>query len=254
MGKEMQTIPCLVNCHFDRMQCQKSLACATFDTADTTHIMFGNSQDADWLIISHRYGNECRPWRSHTFKNILKKHVYFFFGGLSLISSFSCLINSTIWWTVLMSKIAENLRSIFPQVVFTRSRWYEESDVVCVCDAAPNDSIISHIFRDIITLLACARSRPVMMRTVSHADDDLTLIVSAVKFELLSTLIWICYKWIIPISFHFSIILSVDLFFFSYFCLLFMVYGWPGPPFSFYDISTFVNLNSGSTVSAAGLL
>lgn len=29
---------CLVNCHFDRVQCQKSLACVTFDTADTTHI------------------------------------------------------------------------------------------------------------------------------------------------------------------------------------------------------------------------
>lgn len=79
------------------------------------------------------------------------------------MSSFSCLINSTIWRTVLMSKNAENLRSSSAQVVFTQSRWYEDSDVVCVYYTGPNDSIISHIFRDIITLLACARSRPVMM-------------------------------------------------------------------------------------------
>lgn len=93
------------------------------------------------------------------------------------MSSFSCLINGTIWWTVLMSKNAENLRSISPQLVFTQLGWYEESDVVCVCYAIPNDSIIFRIFRDIITLLACARSRPVMR----HAGDYLTLIVSADK-------------------------------------------------------------------------
>lgn len=38
MGKEPQMMRCLVNCHFDRMQCQKSLACVTFDTPDTAHI------------------------------------------------------------------------------------------------------------------------------------------------------------------------------------------------------------------------
>lgn len=48
MGKEPQMMRCLVNCRCDRMQCQKSLACETFDTADTTHSMFGG---ACWLLM-----------------------------------------------------------------------------------------------------------------------------------------------------------------------------------------------------------
>lgn len=172
-----------LTCRPDRMQCQKSLACATFDTVDTTHIMSGRSRDADWRIISQKWAemslNLTKP-QFYKYMYFFKKSMLIFNRGLSLIPSFR-LINSALWWTVLMRKNAENLRPVSPQVVFMRSRWYEESDVVCVCCVGPNDSIISRIFRDIITLLACARSRPAMMRTLSHASDYLTLIVSADK-------------------------------------------------------------------------
>lgn len=168
-------------------------------------------------------GNEPDPDQATVLQIFfLKKSMLIFNRGLSLIPSFSCLINSTLWWTVLMWKNAENLRPISPQVVFTRSRWYEESDVVCVCCVGPNDSIISHIFRDIITLLACARSRPAMMWTLSHASDYLTLIVSANKAWTI-----FCFDLHLPdIDYPhcFATFLSFQpLFFFSYFCFLFMV-------------------------------